>query len=237
MLGGSSDIGRALIRTVSDSSLRIIAHYREGRGKLEALKAEGSFDVIPVYADLRREDDAQALIDAVEKICDCPDKIVHLAAQPVRNIRFRDTVWTDFQDQIDVQLRGPVTVLRRFLSKMAKSRRGKVVVVLSSYTAGVPPAALAHYVTAKYALLGLVKSLAAEFADKGICINGVSPSMVETAFLGEISEKLVEMAAYHHPLKRNATPMDVVPAIQFLLSEESNFITGVNLPVTGGLIF
>jgi 3-oxoacyl-[acyl-carrier protein] reductase len=133
-----------------------------------------------------------------------------------------------------MQLTTAFILLQSFLPKMAAVKYGKVVFMLTSYTIGIPPSAMAHYVTAKYAMLGLMKSLAAEYAGKQICINAVSPSMIETGFLSQIPEKIVEFTAQQHPQKRNALPSDVVPVIKFLLSDEAGFVTGINIPVTGG---
>ena len=101
----------------------------------------------------------------------------------------------------------------------------------------VPPKALTQYTTVKYALLGLVKSLASEYSNKNIQINSISPSMIETKFLNNINEKLVELGAYNHPLKRNAIVEDITPIIKMLISNESDYINGVNVPITGGSVF
>ena len=101
----------------------------------------------------------------------------------------------------------------------------------------IPPKALTQYTTVKYALLGLVRSLASEYSDKNIQINAVSPSMVETKFLDTIDEKIVELNAYNHPLKRNAKVKDITPIIKMLASNESDYINGINIPITGGIIF
>jgi 3-oxoacyl-[acyl-carrier protein] reductase len=109
--------------------------------------------------------------------------------------------------------------------------------MLSSVVINVPPKALTQYTTIKYAMLGLVKSLASEYSDKNIQINAVSPSMVETKFLDNINEKLVELSAYNHPLKRNAQVNEITPIIKMLISKESDYINGVNIPITGGSTF
>jgi 3-oxoacyl-[acyl-carrier protein] reductase len=109
--------------------------------------------------------------------------------------------------------------------------------MLSSVVMNIPPKALTQYTTVKYALLGLVKSLASEYADKNIQINSISPSMVETKFLDNINEKLVELGAYNHPLKRNAIVRDITPIIKLLISKESDYMNGINIPITGGSIF
>ncbi len=120
---------------------------------------------------------------------------------------------------------------------MAQKKKGKIVFVLSSCTFNIPPGALSHYVTAKFALLGLARSLAAEYGPKHININSVSPSMVETAFLQNIPERMVEIAAAQSPWQRNATPQDVAGVIRFLLSSDADYITGANIPVSGGTAF
>ena len=67
-----------------------------------------------------------------------------------------------------------------------------------------------------------------------ITVNCVAPSMMETHFLKDTPDLIVQAAAADNPMGRNATPEDVAPAMAFLLSEEARFITGVTLPVTGG---
>ena len=76
-----------------------------------------------------------------------------------------------------------------------------------------------------------VDALCARF---GITVNCVAPSMMETHFLKDTPDLIVQAAAADNPMGRNATPEDVAPAMAFLLSEEARFITGVTLPVTGG---
>ena len=94
----------------------------------------------------------------------------------------------------------------------------------------------AAYIMAKNAVVGLAKSLAVDYAPNGVTVNCISPSMIETKFLAETSHLIVEQAAQAHPMKRNATVKDVVPAMAFLLSDEAAYITGVNLPITGGSV-
>ena len=119
---------------------------------------------------------------------------------------------------------------------MAKNKFGKIVVMLTSYTTNIPPKYLASYVTSKYALLGLVKALANEYSDKGIKINGISPSMIETKFLQSIPELIVKQNAMNSPTGSNLSVDDVIPMFKFLLSDESNSITGQNIAITNGNI-
>ena len=119
---------------------------------------------------------------------------------------------------------------------MAKNKYGKILVMLTSCTTNIPPKYLTSYVTSKYALLGLVKSLANEYSDKGIKINGISPSMIETKFLKNIPELLVQQNAMNSPTGSNLCVDDVIPMFEFLLSDKSNSITGQNIAITNGNI-
>ncbi|NRS90166.1 3-oxoacyl-[acyl-carrier protein] reductase [Flavobacterium sp. 7E] len=234
--GASSDIGEALIKNLEEECI-IVAHYNSNNKRLLELQKETTNKIFPIQADFSSQESIIDMLDKIESEIGIPNKIIHLAAPKFENLRFRDVDWNNFQNEINVSLGSITLILNRFLPKMASQKRGKIVTVLSSVVLGVPPKALSQYTTVKYALLGLMKALASEYADKKITINCVSPSMVETQFLSKINERIVELAAEAHPLKRIANVLDVIPAILMLLSEDSAYINGVNLPITGGSNF
>jgi 3-oxoacyl-[acyl-carrier protein] reductase len=232
--GASSDIGCELIRRLGKESA-VIAQYNSQADGLNELVRLG-FNNIKMYSvDLACTNSVDDFCFAIESI-GIPTHIVHLAAPKVELVRFKDLTVDRMKYELDVQLHSILKILNHFLPIMSKKKYGKVVIMLSSYVLDKPPMALLHYTTTKYALLGLTKSLASEFNAKNITINAISPSMIETKFLSNIDERIVEMNAQNHPLKRNATTDDIVPSIQFLLSDDSKFINGTNIPVTGGLI-
>ena len=237
IIGASSAIGCEIIRRIADESTVILAHYHTGRERLEALQSEVHGLIVPIRGDLSSEEGVNVLIETVAFHCHAPRKIVFLAAPRLTMVRFKDLSWQDFRHHSEMQLRTAVMLLGRFLPKMANSGYGRVVFMLSSVTIGVPPATMAHYVTAKHALLGLMRALASEYAAKRITVNAVSPSMVETDFLLDIPEKIVELAAQQHPLKRNAIPADLASVVKMLLSDEAGYLTGANIPITGGIQF
>ncbi|MEY8283645.1 SDR family oxidoreductase [Lachnospiraceae bacterium 50-23] len=111
---------------------------------------------------------------------------------------------------------------------------GKVVIMLSSYTISNPPKFMMNYIMVKYALMGLMKALAVDYAGKRICINGISPSMIETKFLNNINDRIVELNAQNSIAGRNAGVSDIVPGIRFLLSEYSDYVHGINLNISNG---
>jgi 3-oxoacyl-[acyl-carrier protein] reductase len=237
VLGASSDMGGEIIKSIDDGDSLIFAHYHRNDEKIKKLQSEVRSQIVPICADLTQDKDIAALVTEIKTYCPHPDKIIHLPAPKLEFNRFKDIAWEHFQSEVDIELRSIFLVLKEFLPLMAKNRYGKIIFMLSSVCCGMPPKALAPYTTSKYALLGLMKSLAVEFADKKITVNAVSPSMAETSFLSGVPDKLVEVAAAAHPLKRNAVPGDIAPMIKFLLSNEADYITGVNIPIAGGSVF
>jgi len=170
------------------------------------------------------------------KECDAPTHFVHLPALRVVNTKFKNFDEERFLLDVNVQIMSAVKICKYIMPKMAKAKFGRVLFMATSYVLANPPKNTGAYIMVKNAVVGLMKSLATDYASNGITVNSVSPSMIETKFLAETSHLIVEAAANEHPMKRNAQVNDIVPAMAFLLSEEARFITGVNLPITGGSV-
>ena len=119
---------------------------------------------------------------------------------------------------------------------MKKNKYGKIVTILSSAVSGSTPGSMSSYVTTKYALYGFLKSLSVELSKFKININTISPGMMDTQFISDIPRKIFEINDEKIPFGRSVNVHDIVPLINFLLSNDSDFISGVDIPVTGGLI-
>ncbi len=237
IVGASSDLGLELIRQLAPEGPLVLAHCNRSGEKLAAVESTDGTEIVPLIADLGDLSATESLIAAIRAGYPMPGKIVYLAAPKLEMTRFKDLSWERFRVALDIQLRGLVMVLQAFLPDMARQGRGKVVVVLSSVTVNIPPGAMADYVTTKYAMWGLVRALAAEYAAKKVNINAVSPSMMETAFLERLPPRMVEISTSQTPLQRAATPAEVTAAIRYLLSPATDYVTGINLPITGGANF
>lgn len=234
--GASSDLGVELIKSLTEECI-IVAHYNSSDSKLLELKKQSKNTIIPIQADFSTDKSIIEMLNKIEIEIGIPNKIIHIAAPKFENTRFKDVNWENFQNEITISLGSIIIILNRFLPKMAALKRGRVITVLSSVVLGIPPKALTQYTTVKYALLGLMRSLASEYADKKITVNCISPSMMETKFLSLINERVVELSAEMHPLKRNAKVSDVVPSLLMLLADNAEYINGANLPITGGSNF
>lgn len=233
--GASSDVGVQLIRNVGKNYKKVWAHYNSTIDAIERLRDEIGDHIVPICADFSSLENTQTLIDEIEQSGNLPDHIVHLSAQKARSLQFHKYSWDSYQKDIDTSFRSITMILQKFIPKMSKNKYGKIVFMLSAYLLGVPPKFQSPYITVKYALLGLMRNLAAEYAAKGIMVNAVSPNMMETKFLSELPVLIKEQSAKNNPLGRNIYVDEVVPTIEYLLSSGSDIVTGQNIGVTGGV--
>ena len=234
--GASSDIGARFISKVKNEYDIIIAHHNGDSDNLIDLKSELKDKLVLIEGNFKDENATYKFAEDIKEIGKTPTHILHLPAGKFENVKFSKLTWERFQNDINISLRSLVIILEAILPMMAKNSYGKIVVMLTSCTTNIPPKYLASYVTSKYALLGLVKALANEFADKGIRINGISPTMIETKFLKDVPELLIKQNAINSPTGKNLSVDDVIPMIEFLLSEKANSITGQNIAITNGNI-
>lgn len=237
--GASSDVGCALIRRLADhdSQALIVAQGAGDLNRLAELCRELPGRIRTYDVDLTDENALNAFIADVQTSCPAPTHLVHLPALRVINTKFKKFDEERFELDLSVQVRSAVKLCKTFVPLMAKAKRGRVLFMLTSYLIGVPPKNTAAYIMAKSALGGLAKSLAADYAPFGVTVNCVAPSMMETRFLADTSDLIVQASAEANPMGRNARVEDVVPAMEFLLGDEAGFITGVTLPITGGSAF
>ncbi len=234
--GASSDVGIELIKKVINKFDFILAHYVKDDAKLLELKKKFGDKIILINGNFLSEKETYQFVENIKNTGKIPTHIVHLPAGKCENMKFSKMTWQKFDEDINIALRSLLLVLNNFLPLMAKNKYGRVVVMLTSYTLNIPPKYLSSYVTTKYALLGLVKALANEYADKGIRINGVSPSMIDTKFLDSIPELIVKQNALNSPTGKNLSVEDVIPTFEFLLSDDAECITGQNIAITNGNI-
>jgi len=145
-----------------------------------------------------------------------------------------------WQKIISINLVGAMNMLHCVLPGMAERGRGKVVSVASD-AGRVGSSGEAPYSACKGGLIALTKTLAREFAGKGVRLNVVCPGLTETGMLTEFMkgagnpEKLAEAYRRAIPIGRLGKPEDIAGAVLFLASDDAEFITGQTLSVSGGL--
>jgi NAD(P)-dependent dehydrogenase (short-subunit alcohol dehydrogenase family) len=108
------------------------------------------------------------------------------------------------------------------------------ILFCSSGTAESGEIGMSHYTASKAALIGLMRSLIKELSNKKIRVNIISPSLVQTRGMAKIPNTIIENYIKQNPLKRIAEPSDIAQLASFLLSDQSTYINGQNISISGG---
>lgn len=224
--GASSEIGIALMRNFSHQYELIWAHYRTMNSAFEELITERK-NIRPIKADFMNGREVQNLIKLIEDSGLTPDSIVHLPAIKYQLNNFTKIEDTDYENAFKVSVMSIVAILKKFVPYMVDKEQGRIVFMLSSCTLGNPPSFSSSYTTIKFALLGLMKELSEEYASCSICINGISPEMIETKFLSTIPRLIVQKNAREMPKGRNLTVEELMATFKYLLFDGK--ITGQNI--------
>ena len=238
VMGGSRGIGAEIAKTLASRCEAVIVNYLQSsesaNSVVQAIRnANGT--AMAVQTDVENKDAVNDLIKMLQQRVGKVDWVVNSVSSELSQREIAELDWSDFQRHLDSQLKGVLNVAQA-VYPMMKVGGGAMVNVLSQVTEGVPPARMADYVSAKYALLGLSKALAVEWAAHNIRVNMVSPSLLETDLTQHYNERVFKLEASRTPLKRLAKPADVAAAVAHLLSDEAAFLTGVNLFVCGGQV-
>lgn len=237
--GAGRGIGADIARKLATCRCKVVVNYSQNREKAENVVQEirrAGGTAIAVQADVTRADEVSKMTDTATKEFGSPTILVNNASSSIISKKIAKTEWNDFQSCFSMAIQSAFNCCGAMTPAMMKSRRGKVINIVTQYSFGVPPTAMATYVTAKYALVGFSKCLAVELAPFGIQVNMVSPGFTETDLTSHIPESFKQSIAGQTPLKRNTQCADTANAVLYLVSDLSNFVTGINLPVCGGNI-
>jgi len=225
--GATSSFGLELIARLP-SHAKIIAQSRQ------PLPIEISEDprIINVISDFSKSnflDDFDTRVD-FSKV----DEVVHFAAAPMRMQNFSATKSEQLILDYQTNFLSVFTLLTKVAATRKQNQRQIRVVLMLSDMLRSPKKGETSYVTSKFALLGLVKSLSSEYSGNDLRINAVSPSLVETRYVEHLPEFLRKDVMNKHPMNRHCAVAEVIDSIEFLLSPQSMFINGQNFFINGG---
>lgn len=228
--GGARGIGRALSQFFAEAGATVgIADV--DAASLAEVTSELS-DTIPLEIDVSDPESVNAGVTDVISRTGRLDVVVNNAGI----LRDR-VVWkltdADWNAVIGVHLTGTFNMTRAAIPAMREQRYGRFVNV-TSYTGLHGNIGQANYAAAKAGIIGFTRTTAKELARFGITVNAISPN-AETDMVASIPEERLEELRAEIPMGRFSAPSEAGPAVAFLASEEAGYITGVVLPVDGGL--
>ncbi len=242
--GASRGIGAAIAKAFATEGGIVIVNYRTNEAAAEAVVAECRAlggEALAIAADVTSTDPVAAMATRIAEEVGRLDVVVNNAFAPYRfdpdnRTRFWQTPWEAYEQQFEGAVKAAYTVSRAMLPLLQR-RSGGAIVNLASDLVTRPSIPYHDYTTAKAALVGFSRNLAAELGPLGIRVNCVAPGLVyPTQASAATPEEVREMLIAQTPLRRIATPEDVAGPVLFLASDWGRFVTGQVLHVDGGLV-
>lgn len=215
VIGGNSGIGKAVASALSEQGANLFLYSKSGEGTT-ALDISSEFSEIP------------GLPEKVDGVVYCPGTI---NLKPFHRISIED-----FKNEMEINFFGAVRVLQACMKGLKKSDSPSVV-LYSTVAVQTGMGFHAGISSAKGAIEGLTRSLAAEWAPSKIRVNAIAPSLTETPLASALlsTPEKKEASDKRHPLGRIGTPEDMASATLFLLSSQSSWMTGQIIHIDGGM--
>ncbi|MFI3332438.1 MAG: glucose 1-dehydrogenase [Rikenellaceae bacterium] len=238
--GGARDLGRAISIKLASEGAKVVVNYFDNEGDAketaEMIKAAGG-ECIIVQGDMTKEAEVKALVAATtEAFGQVIDVLVNVVGGIVgrKKITEQDEKWYNFL--MDVNMKSCWLCTKEVVPFMTN---GGSIINFSSLAArdgGGPGASL--YATAKGAVMVFTRSMAKELGPQGIRVNAVAPGTIATSFhdIHNTPENRERMKAIY-PLRREGDAGDVADLIAFLACDESDYISGTNIDINGGMFF
>ena len=234
--GASRGIGKEIALNLAYHGATVIINYNGSKDRakevLEEIKANGGKG-LTYQADVSDFEQVKEMIDFVKKEYSNIHILVNNAGITKDNLILRMSQ-EEFNDVIDINLKGVFNCLRNISPIMLKQRYGRIINISSIVGIHGNPGQV-NYSAAKAGVIGMTKSLAKELGSRGITVNAVAPGYIDTDMTKTLKEELKDQIRQQIPLKKLGQAQDVAQMVAFLASDSSAYITGQTIQVDGGL--
>ena len=227
--GATRGIGKSMAETLFSQDYQIIGTATSDEG-VESLNSKG---FLGIKLDLNNADSLNHISEKLKEEHKDISILINNAGITKDNIvlRMSDDEWGDV---INIHLNGMFKLCKTVLKGMIKSRWGRVINITSA-SASLGNRGQSNYAAAKAGVEAFSKSLSKEVGPRGITVNCVAPGFIETDMTSYIGEKAKEELIKKIPLGRFGKPEEISQIIEFLVSDQSSYITGQTIHVNGGL--
>jgi len=234
--GASRGIGAATARLLGRHGAAVGVNYLSSdvkAGEVVAGIEEAGGRAIAVQGDVREADQVERMIGAVRDGLGPVDVLILNASVSFEVKPFLSMEWEDFEPKLTGELKAAFHCVRAVAPSMIEREAGTVVAV-SSTLSRHPAEGFASHSAAKSGLDAFMKSLALELGPKGIRVNVVAPGLTLTDATAWLPDEQKDFFARTTPLRRNALPEDIAGVILAMACDETRFVNGAYVPVSGG---
>jgi len=226
--GSTRGIGLAIARALHAAGAKVAVVGRD-QTKAAAVAADLGERAVGVSCDVARADQVEAAVAAAERALGPIDILVNNAGLTRDNILLRLSE-ADWDAVLDANLKGAFHTTRAVIKGMMKRRAGRIVNI-TSIVGLTGNKGQANYAASKAGLIGFSKSVAKEYASRGVLVNCIAPGFIETDMTAGIPDAVKEAV----PARRAGRPEEVGACVAFLASNDAGYVTGTTLYVDGGL--
>lgn len=235
--GASRGIGRAIAIELAKNGAIVMINYNGSMEKALEAKAliEQNGGIAEIYqCNVSEYAKCEEFIQGVIKKYGRLDILVNNAGITKDGLLMKMSE-SDFDQVIDVNLKGAFNTIRFATRQMLKQKSGRII-NLSSVVGVTGNAGQANYAASKAGVIGLTKATAREVASRGITVNAIAPGFIETEMTAVLSDQVKEASAAQIPLGKFGKPEDIAYLAAFLASEKAGYITGQVMHVDGGMV-
>lgn len=235
--GGSRGIGKAIALRLGRAGYNVVVGYRVNKEMAEEVANEicrnGSW-AIAYGCDVADSSAVDIMFDYMRDLFGIVDVVVNNAGVS-HYCMCESEKDDDYSRVMDVNLKGAFHVCRRAARGMIDGGYGRIINISSMW--GMVGAAMeSTYSASKAGVIGLTKSLAKELAGAGVTVNAVAPGVIATDMLRDIDSNIISELIEETPVGRLGTADDVARVVEFLASEDTSFVTGEVINVSGGYV-
>lgn len=233
--GGTRGIGKAIAGALAERGVNLAVASRseqDARGVASALSARG-IKALGLKLDVSSAGDVERVFEGVRKEFGRIDILVNNAGITKDGLlmRMSEEAWDSV---LDINLKGVFLCTKEAIRDMARQRYGRIVNI-TSVAGFMGNPGQANYSASKAGIVGFTKTVAREYAGRGVTVNAVAPGFIETAMTDVLSEKIREEMMKLIPLGRFGSVSDIANAVLFLAAPETGYVTGQVIHVNGGM--
>lgn len=234
--GGSRGIGREIALGLATRGCNVAITYissEEVAQKVVDELTELGVKAVAVKADTGNQEQVETMVKQVEESLGRIEILVNNAGITRDNLLIRMNE-DDWDQVMQTNLKGAFLTTKAVVRGMIKNRYGKIINI-SSVVGVMGNAGQANYSASKAGLIGLTKSTAKELASRGIRVNAIAPGFIKTDMTDALKEDVIQEMLKSIPLGYLAEPKEISNLVNFLASEDSDYITGQVIQIDGGM--